>query len=779
MSDPLHSRSRALAYAAAGMEPPAPVPLRRTDPERVGPYVLLSVLGSGGMGLVYLGRNTEGGPGPAAVKVIRPEYAEDPRFRKRFEREVGALGLVQAAHTVRLLGSGDDGGLLWVATEYIPGPTLDDVVEELGSIDAAAAWRLMADVGRAIEAMSRAGIVHRDLKPSNVILAADGARVIDFGIVQAADSTSITTTGQNVGTVAFMSPEQVRGQEVTAASDVFTLASTLTYAVTGSAPFGEGTGVDVLHRVAFDPPREEVLAKVAAADRELAAFVRLCLQKEPELRPAPDVVFRTAIGHQLAAPAGDPPGAGKRAGFAAFPASAAQAGPALPPGRDSSPELSSFSPFGAAPGTDAAPGAASSPAPGVSSTPGPFSPFGTAPEAGSSVGAGASSVPGSFSPFGSSPGSGSSSAVSGALGVPAAQAGAAASSGPGALAPGGPATGPSGSPSVADPATALPRERRRQRRNVVLAAAVAALVTGGLTVALLSRGDTPAAAGPEQTSTPTAAQNPAQPSGPAPDTASATPSATETEPDDGPTASHSATTPALDPKKLDLRATASCLAELASGSHGDCVAALQYLLSGYGLQVTVDGRFGAQTLAAVKVFQTEAGLTADGRVGPETRQLLYSKPRGAVRSGRVTVTESVHSVDVARCLDADTGTAGQTEQTVQVWECTGAPQQKWALYPVPGQAAHYTVVNLGNHRCLESGADGAGQNGNQIHSTRCSGLRAQRWSLGTSGVAGVKTLVSVPDGFCLDAEAATSGQDGQRVQAWSCAGSSNQAWKWG
>ncbi|MEV0932920.1 protein kinase [Streptomyces phaeochromogenes] len=307
MTDPQLNRSVALAYAAVGMDPPAPVPLRKNDPARVGPYALMSRLGSGGMGRVYLGRDTVGGTGLAAVKVIRSEYAEDPLFRKRFEREVGALDRVQGAHIVRLLGSGFDEDLVWVATDYVPGPTLDEVVTARGPIDATVAWRLMADMGRAVEAIWRAGIVHRDLKPSNVILAADGARVIDFGVVQATDDASITVTGQNVGTPAFMSPEQVRGNEVTVASDIFALASALAYAVTGRAPFGEGTGVDVLHRVAFEPPREEVLAKVAAVDADLAEFIRACLDKDPRSRPLPEAVFRTAIGHQLPAPDGQPP----------------------------------------------------------------------------------------------------------------------------------------------------------------------------------------------------------------------------------------------------------------------------------------------------------------------------------------------------------------------------------------------------------------------------------------------------------------------------------------
>ncbi|MEV0470302.1 protein kinase domain-containing protein, partial [Streptomyces prunicolor] len=116
------------------------VSLRKNDPRQAGPYRLLSVLGSGGMGRVYLGRDATGATGPAAVKVIRPEYAEDPLFRRRFEREVGALDRIRGAHIVRLLGSGCDEDLVWVATEYIPGPTLAELVDARGPVDAAAAW---------------------------------------------------------------------------------------------------------------------------------------------------------------------------------------------------------------------------------------------------------------------------------------------------------------------------------------------------------------------------------------------------------------------------------------------------------------------------------------------------------------------------------------------------------------------------------------------------------------------------------------------------------------
>jgi serine/threonine protein kinase len=653
MSVPHHGRSGALAYEAAGMEPPPPVPLKKTDPTRVGPYVLMSVLGSGGMGRVYLGQDTSGGSGLAAVKVIRPEYAEDPQFRKRFEREVGALDRVQGAHIVRLLGSGCDEDLVWVATEYVPGPTLAEVVDARGPIDAQAAWRLLADMGRAVEAIWRAGIVHRDLKPSNVILASDGARVIDFGVVQATDGTSITVTGQNVGTPAFMSPEQVRGKEVTAASDIFALASALAYAVTGQAPFGEGTGVDVLHRVAFEPPKEAVLEKAAAVDTELAAFIRTCLDKEPESRPSPETVFRTAIGHQFPAPTERP--------------------------SRSAPEK--------APLLDGRPAAAPAP----------------------------------------------------------------------------PSDPPAGSAASDSPATPTPG--RRRKLIVGAAATVGVAVAAAVTVALLPQSHSSATAAPGPDRSATVTDNPASTPSSSQKASTSSPSQADQAAKQSPTAAAAKDPTTQGSGTPDLR-TAACPAELASGATGACVKALQLLLDGHGLYVPVSGDFDAATVAAVRAFQTEAGLTVDGKVDAQTKKLLYALPRGTVRAGSVTVTESVNAVSAARCLD-------NRGSDVQVWGCNGTDAQKWALYRVAGQNSQYRVVNRGSHLCLDADVGTTGQNGQEIRATSCDGLSAQTWQLGGGG-----TLVSVPDGFCLDAEASTSGQDGQRVQGFGCAGSTNQMWHW-
>ncbi|WP_020118641.1 serine/threonine-protein kinase [Streptomyces canus] len=275
------------------------VPLLPADPARIGPYVPLGLLGSGGMGRVYLARRADDAPGLAAVKVIRPEYAEGPDFRRRFEREAAVHGRVRTPRAPHLLGTGFDDALLWMATEYLPGLSLAEAVRECGLLKPAGVWRLVAELGEALSALAAAGVVHRDLKPSNVILSPRGAHVIDFGISRAADSSVITTTGNRVGTAAYMAPEYLREGRCDAASDVFSLGCTIVYAATGHAPFGDGTGVDVMHRVAFEAPDTEVMAELAASDPALAALLSACLAKDPAGRPGPRQLIdaATAAGH--------------------------------------------------------------------------------------------------------------------------------------------------------------------------------------------------------------------------------------------------------------------------------------------------------------------------------------------------------------------------------------------------------------------------------------------------------------------------------------------------
>ncbi|MGW0992182.1 protein kinase domain-containing protein [Streptomyces sp. NPDC002523] len=259
-------------------------PLREGDPRTVGGYRLVARLGSGGMGRVYLS-HTPGGRA-VAVKVIRPELAENAEFRKRFRAEVAAAGRVHGVYTAAVLDSDTEGEVPWCATAYVPGPSLSEAVRDHGPLPVDTVLRLVAGVAEALQAVHRAGIVHRDLKPSNVLLAADGPRVIDFGVARATDATSLTQSGTALGTVAYMAPEQVLGAPALPAADVFALGQTAVFAATGHGAFGDGDPHAVLYRVVHAEPD---LGRVPAEIQELVAR---CLRKPADERPTVEEVIR-------------------------------------------------------------------------------------------------------------------------------------------------------------------------------------------------------------------------------------------------------------------------------------------------------------------------------------------------------------------------------------------------------------------------------------------------------------------------------------------------------
>ncbi|MFG3723215.1 serine/threonine-protein kinase [Streptomyces massasporeus] len=254
-------------------------PLQGDDPPTVAGYRLAARLGAGGMGRVYLS-HTQGGR-PVAIKVVRPELADDPAFRLRFRREVDAARRVRGAYTAELIDADADGTPPWSATLYVPGPSLTDAVARRGPLPVPAVLRLTAGVAEALQAIHAAGIVHRDLKPSNVLLAADGPRVIDFGISLAADFTSHTATGVTVGTPHFMAPEQAAAGEVTAATDVFALGQTAAFAALGRPLYGDGSAIGVLYRIVHDDPDLSLLPE------PLRPLFARCLAATPEERATP------------------------------------------------------------------------------------------------------------------------------------------------------------------------------------------------------------------------------------------------------------------------------------------------------------------------------------------------------------------------------------------------------------------------------------------------------------------------------------------------------------
>ena len=225
------------------------------------------------MGVVYLGTGPDGGL--VAVKVLRPEIADDPDFRRRFDREVTALMRVRGGCTVRVIEADTESDRPFMVTEYAEGPSLADYIDQYGSLSGDMLYGLATGLADALTVIHAAGIVHRDLKPSNVILAQDGPKVIDFGIAQTLDGTSFTQTGVMVGSPGFMAPEQITGRPGPAA-DIFVWGVTVAYAAVGHSPWGTGNTDAVLYRVMYADPdiaaqiENEVLRQHVFARREPA-----------------------------------------------------------------------------------------------------------------------------------------------------------------------------------------------------------------------------------------------------------------------------------------------------------------------------------------------------------------------------------------------------------------------------------------------------------------------------------------------------------------------------
>ncbi|MFI1288699.1 serine/threonine-protein kinase [Streptomyces sp. NPDC020792] len=251
--------------------------LRREDPRVVGSFRLHRRLGAGGMGVVYLGSDRKGQR--VALKVIRPDLAEDQEFRSRFAREVSAARRIRGGCTARLVAADLEADRPWFATQYVPGPSLHDKVAEEGALRAAETAAIGAALSEGLVAVHEAGVVHRDLKPSNILLSPKGPRIIDFGIAWATGASTLTHVGTAVGSPGFLAPEQVRGAAVTPATDVFSLGATLAYASTGDSPFGHGSSEVMLYRVVHEEPQ------LHGVPDALAPLVRACLAKDPEERP--------------------------------------------------------------------------------------------------------------------------------------------------------------------------------------------------------------------------------------------------------------------------------------------------------------------------------------------------------------------------------------------------------------------------------------------------------------------------------------------------------------
>ncbi|MFA1545095.1 serine/threonine-protein kinase [Actinomadura chokoriensis] len=283
----------------------------RRPGERLGRYRLLNVLGSGGMGTVYLAEDDGGGK--VAIKEIHPKLSARPEFRERFRREVKAARKVRPFCTAPVLDADVDGERLYVVTEYIAGRTLEDTVTENGPLRGADLEALAVGVAAALSAIHGAGVVHRDLKPANILLSPYGPRVIDFGIAQTLGTDSrMTQTGETMGTPSFMAPEGLIGRPITTAADVFTWGCVVVWAATGQPPFpGDNVG-EVLYRTVHDEPRLDRL------EPGLRRIVSRATAKDPARRPDASELLRMLTGKPDAEEAARymtlPPAANHRSG---------------------------------------------------------------------------------------------------------------------------------------------------------------------------------------------------------------------------------------------------------------------------------------------------------------------------------------------------------------------------------------------------------------------------------------------------------------------------------
>ncbi|MFE3459569.1 protein kinase [Nocardiopsis aegyptia] len=267
-------------------------PLRAGDPRELDDYRIVSRLGRGGMGTVYLAKDTA--DRTVAVKLIHPDLADDEAFRRRFAREVESARRVARFSTAGVIDARLDGDPLFIVSEYVPGPNLDEAVRADGAMAGGTLESLAMGVAAALTAIHGSGVIHRDLKPANVLLSPVGPKVIDFGIARALDGTggAVTRSSQLMGTPSYMAPELIMGRQPTPAGDIFAWGCLVAFAGTGSAPFDAATVPAVLHNISSAPPRLDGL------DPSLYDLVSSALDKEPENRPSSQQILARLVGQE-------------------------------------------------------------------------------------------------------------------------------------------------------------------------------------------------------------------------------------------------------------------------------------------------------------------------------------------------------------------------------------------------------------------------------------------------------------------------------------------------
>jgi serine/threonine protein kinase len=262
--------------------------------EAVGPYRIEAVLGEGGMGRVFRAAHEQTGA-LVALKLLKPEYAGDEGLVRRLLREARSARTVEHRHLVGLLDAGEADGQHYLALELVPGVTVGERIDAEGALALDEVVRIAADVAAGLDALHGAGIVHRDVKPSNVLLDADGAaRLTDFGLAKGSDYSTLTLPGQMVGTIDYLAPEVIRGDEPTVASDIYAFGCLVYACVAGRPPFG-GRGLLQIGVGHLDEEPPDACAERSDAPDGLGAAVAYALRKEPAERPSTATAYARLI----------------------------------------------------------------------------------------------------------------------------------------------------------------------------------------------------------------------------------------------------------------------------------------------------------------------------------------------------------------------------------------------------------------------------------------------------------------------------------------------------
>jgi serine/threonine protein kinase len=260
--------------------------------DSLGPYRITRVIGRGRMGIVFEG--TADGEDPVALKVVTTELSQDEVFLRRFRREVEAAQRISHPNVVPVLAHGEEGGLPYLVQRLIPGGSLADRIAVRGRLELPYTVELLAAAADGIDALHAAGLVHRDIKPANILLEGDVPYVSDFGLAKDSQASNLTRPGQALGSLDYMSPEQIRGEDVSPATDVYALGCVMWECLTGAPPFGGRPSMRVLFAHLQEQPPDLSAARPEISPAAARAVTR-ALEKEPEDRPAGAAAYVSGV----------------------------------------------------------------------------------------------------------------------------------------------------------------------------------------------------------------------------------------------------------------------------------------------------------------------------------------------------------------------------------------------------------------------------------------------------------------------------------------------------